>query len=1024
MNFATWSVRNPIPSLMLFAFLTVAGILGFQNLNIQYLPDLDLPTINVELVQPGAAPAQLETEVARKVEDAMAALQGLEHLRTTITDGRVSISAEFELERPLTEALLDVKDAIDKVRNELPRDLEEPQIYKVTLNHGGPMVTYAVSAPTMNEEALSWFVDDTIARTVLSVPGIAEFSRVGGVSREIQVTVDPFQLTALGVTATDVSRALKRVQQDASGGRGEIGGLEQGVRTLATVARAEDLKALPIVLADGRSLRLDQVATVADTQAERHQAALLDGKSAVGFQVFRTKGYDEKSTTEAVVEAMAQLQREHPDLEVTTVQTSWLSTSQQYHASMQMLIEGAILAVIVIWLFLRDWRATLIGAIALPLSIIPTFAFMNWFDFSLNTVTLLGLAVVVGILVDDAVVEVENIARHLAQGKSVHDATVEAVNEIALAVIATTATLVVVFLPTALMSGFIGLVFKQFGWTVVVAVLASLLVARLLTPMMATWILRGGHREQPSGKLMNHYMRSVAWCLAHRRITMMSGMAFFVASLAIVPLLPISVLPPEDHGVVTINMELPPGTNLQTSVDTAEALRVSLKDVPGVAAIFTTIGSARAGTPVSSGAAGEVRKGKLTLVLEPMGERPSQLDIEHAVRPWLEKVPGARWSLGTGSPGEKLDILLAGQDARVLTATAREIERELRSLPFLSSVTSSASLERPEVTVRPDPVLAAQQGVSTEAIGETLRIALAGDFDASLAKLDLDRRQIDIRVEVPKVVRTDLERIGDLRVHGDKGLVPLSSVATLSMESGPSQIDRYNRERQVSISGDLGGYPIGRAMAARDALPSMQAIPASVRLVEVGDAQIMSEMLSGFGFALLTGILLVYAVLVLLFKDWFLPVTILSSVPLAICGAFMAMFIGQCDLGMPTLIGLVMLLGIVTKNSILLVDFAIIAQRDLGLSLHDAILDACHKRARPIVMTTVAMLAGLIPLRFGFAGDGGLRQPMAIAVIGGLITSTALSLLVVPVVFIYISRLESWLVARKRRLIGSGAEVL
>lgn len=1005
MNLATWSVRNPIPNILLFFFLTVVGIWGFRNTNIQNFPDLDLPMITVVLLQPGAAPAQLETEVARPVEDSMATLQGIRHLRTSINDGRVSITAEFELEREPNEALQDVKDAINRVRNVLPSDVEEPQVTKVNTGPGGTILTYAVSHPDMDEEALSWFTDDVIAHAVMSVPGATDFIRIGGVTREVQVTVDPVQMNALGVTASDISRALKQVQQDTSGGRGQLGGSEQGVRTLATVKRAQDLEALPITLMDGRSLRLDQVATVRDTVAERTQVAMVNGEASVGFDIARTKGYDEKKIADHMEKVVADLEKQHPGLSITLIRSVVKVTMNQYEGSMQMLIEGAILAVIVIWWFLRDWRATLLGAVALPLSIIPAFAVMYLCDFSLNTITLLGLAVVVGILVDDAVVEVENIARHLHAGKPVREATMDAVNEIALAVIATTATLVAVFLPTALMSGISGLVFKQFGWTVVAAVIASLLVARLVTPMMAIWILKRGHKEPPEGMLMRLYMKSINWCLKHRKTTLLGGILFFIGSLSLVPLMSTSFMPPEDFGFVVINLEMPPGTNLETTVATAEQIRHSLEGLPGIETVFTSVGNFRA-NPNSPNAVGEVRKGTLNLVLTPRSTRPTQQQLEHMIRPRLEKIAGARLSIGYGNPGEKLQILLVGQNADALKSTASNVERELRGLPYFNGVTSTASLERAEVTIRPNAALAAERGVSTQAIGDTLRIALAGDFDAALSKLNLESRQLDIRVQVPTPLRQDLEAIGNLRVPGRYGLVPLASIADLSVESGPTQIDRYNRQRQIMISVDLSGYPLGAAIEARDALESIKNMPASVQTVESGDAQVLAEMMGSFGLALMAGIFLIYATLVLLFKDWFQPITILSAIPMSIGGAFVAMLIGNYDLGLPTFIGLIMLLGIVTKNSILLVDFAVVAQRDLGMNLHDALVDACRKRARPIVMTTVAMVAGLLPLALGIGGESAFRTPMAVAVIGGLITSTALSLLVVPVVFVYISRLQ------------------
>jgi multidrug efflux pump subunit AcrB len=1016
MNFATWSIRNPIPAILLFLLLTLAGLWGFRSLSIQNFPDLDFPAVSVTLTLPGAAPSQLETEVARRVEDSIATIEGIKHMATSITDGQVSTMIEFELGTPLSDALVDVKDAVDRVRADLPQDLEEPQVTKITIGPGGPILTYAIASDSMNEEALSWFTDDTVARAVLGVPGVGRFERVGGVQREVQVNVDPVRLQALDVTAVDISHALKRVQQEASGGHGQLSGTEQGVRTIATVRQASDLAALPVALADGRSIRLDQVADVVDTIAERTQAALLDGKPAVGFQISRSKGYDETEIAAGVARVLTELKRKHHGLSIELVQSGVAHTHGQYRASMEMLYEGAILAVLVIWWFLRDWRATLIGAAALPLSIIPTFAVMAWLGYALNGITLLALAVVVGILVDDAIVEVENITRHVREGKPVREATEEAVNEIALAVLATTATLVVVFLPTAVMSGIPGLVFKQFGWTIVAAVIASLLVARLVTPMMAAWLIRPDQRKHGEGALTARYLSLVQWCLRHRFATMAAGTAFFFASLALIPLLPTGFIPPGDQGTISINVELPPGASLTSTVQAAEQARHAIERIKGIDSVFVTAGSAQSAGGDGGGAAA-VRKGLLTLVLADRGERPKQQVIENEVRARLLEVPGARFSLGGGAPGQKLQVILASQDASALKASAATIERELRGLPHFGGVVSTASLERPEITVRPDAARAAERGVTTQAIGETMRVATSGDFDASLAKLNLDNRQIDIRVQVPASVRADLQAIANLRVPGRDSLVPLESVASVVVESGPSQIDRYDRERQITISADLSGYPLGDAVEAVKKLPAVQTLPANVKWIESGDAEFMADLFGSFGLAMLTGVLCVYCVLVLLFRDWFQPVTILSAVPLSLGGAFVALLIGRSQLGLPSLIGLVMLLGIVTKNSILLVEYAVIGIRERGMNEHEALVDACRKRARPILMTSVAMIAGMLPLALGLVGDGSFRQPMAIAVIGGLVTSTALSLLVVPVVFTYVSGVE-------RRLLGHGVSTL
>lgn len=1007
MNFATWSIRNPIPSILLFILLSLAGILGFRALPIANMPDIDLPTVVISLTQPGAAPAQMETEVARKVEDSLATLSGIKHISTSIVDGLVTINVEFILEKKLSDALIETKDAVDKVRSDLPTDLEQPSISAVRVGGDEATLLYAVASTRMDEEALSWFVDDTLNKTILGVPGIGKFERVGGVQRQVLVEVDPASLAAMGATAADVSRALKTVEQESSGGKGQVGGTEQAVRTIATVRTAAELNSLPVVLDNGRRISLDQVAVVKDRYADRTQIATLDGKPVVGFRIFRAKDFDETRVAAGVAEALDKLHSADTGLSFTKVSGTVDYTHEQYEGSMHMLYEGALLAVLVVWWFLRDWRATLISASALPLSILPTFLVMSWLGYSLNTLTLLALAVIVGILVDDAIVEIENIERHSRMGKPIKQAAGDAVTEIALAVMATTMTLVVVFLPTAMMSGIPGLFFKQFGWTAVVAVLSSLLVARVLTPMMAAYLLKthSGQMESKDGVLMTRYLGAVRWCLTHRRLTLLGTVLVFAASIAVVPLLETGLMPASDKGYSNINIELPPGSNLAATRVTTEAVSHSIGRIPGIEHVMTTVGVAQ---PAGRGQtqAAELRRATMTLVLSPRGTRPAQADIENQIRVALLDVPGARFSMGSGGLGEKLSLILSSDDKAALKTTAQALERQLRDVPGLANITSTASLERPEIIVRPDAQQAAERGVTTSTIGETVRIATNGDFDAKMAKLNLDNRQVAIQVRIPDTSRQDLDTIANLRVRGRDGLIPLSSVASLAVESGPTQIDRYDRRRYATVTADLGGMPLGQALNLAKALPAIQAMPTSVKLIETGDAEIMAELMGGFGMAIVIGLFCVYCVLVLLFRDFFQPLTILFAIPLSVGGAFVALLVTRGMLSLPSMIGLVMLMGIVTKNSILLVEYAVMGIHQQRLSVFEALVNACHKRVRPIVMTTLAMIAGMLPIALGLGADASFRQPMAIAVIGGLITSTALSLLVVPVAFTYIDDLE------------------
>ncbi|NHZ98252.1 efflux RND transporter permease subunit [Massilia sp. CCM 8734] len=1012
MNFSSLSIKNPIPAIMLFALLTLAGLLAYKANAVQDFPDIELPIVVVTATLDGAAPAQLETEVARKIEDSIATLQGVKNIATKVLDGVATVTVEFILEKNISEAVNDVRDAVARVKPDLPAEMRDPTVTKIS-TAGRVILTYtAVAAPgkggvPLDDQELSWFVDNTVAKRLLNVPGVGSVKRVGGVTREIRVELDDARMAALQVAAVDVSRQLRNVQREAPGGRGDVSGAEQSVRTIATVQTADQLAAMDIPLPDGRRVRLDQIASVSDTVAEPRAVAEQDGKRVVAFEIFRTKGASETKVAEGTRAAMAELQAAHANVALKEVIDNAQPVEENFDGSMELLYEGAILAVLVVWWFLRDWRATLVAAAALPLSVIPAFLGQYLFGYTLNTVTLLSLALVVGVLVDDAIVEIENISRHLRMGKTPMQAAMEAADEIGMAVIATTFALVAVFLPTAFMGGVPGLFFKQFGWTAVLAILASLVVARLLTPMMAAYILKDlPHGEEKDGWIMQRYMAAMKWCLNHRLVTAIASALFFVGSIALVPLLPTGFVPAADRAQTMINVELPPGSTLVETRAVAERARLAAMEVAGIKGVFSSIGGGSSGDAFAPGASAEARRAVLTLTTLHRNDRKESMDqLERQIRARLDQIPGARFNVGPADTGVKMQLVLRSEDPLALTGAAQAVERELRTLKGIGNVSSSASLVRPEIIVRPDFARAADMGVTAASIGETVRVATAGDYDTALTKMNLSERQVPIRVKLPDAVRADLSALGRLTVPGKNGPVMLDNVASITMESGPAQIDRLNRSRNVTLEVELSGRSLGEVNDEARALPSMKNLPASVKIAELGDAQEMQALFASFGVAMLIGVLCIYGVLVLLFKDFMQPITILAALPLSIGGAFVALLLTGKALSMPSMIGLIMLMGIVTKNSILLVDYAILA-RQAGMSRFDALVDACHKRSRPIIMTTIAMGAGMMPLALGWGADPSFRSPMAIAVIGGLITSTLLSLLVVPAVFTYIDDLE------------------
>lgn len=1032
MNFSTWSIRNPIPAIMLFVMLSLAGMFAFHSMKVQNLPDMDFPTVTVSAALPGAAPPQLESEVARRLENAIAPVQGLKNMRTSVLDGVVNITAEFRLERPVQEAVDDVRSAVQSVRADLPGDLRDPVISKLNVT-GTPMLAYTIHSSKLNEGELSWFVDNTLSRRLMGVKGVGSVVRVGGVTRQVRIELDPLKMEAIGATAADVSRQLREIQRDATGGQADLGQGKQPLRLMARVKDVDELGNLELSLFNGQRFRINDVAVLQDTTAEPSSLAMLDGKPVVGFEISRSKGAGEVEVGESVKAMLDQIRAEQPDLEITEAFNFVQTAEEEFGASMHMLYEGAILAVIVVFLFLRDIRATVVSAVALPLSILPAFVGMNVMGFSLNMITLLALSLVIGILVDDAIVEVENIERHLAMGKTPLQAATEAATEIGLAVVATTFSLIAVFLPTAFMDGIAGKFFKQFGWTAALAVFASLLVARLLTPMMAAYIMKPATHTKREPFWMPAYLRVSRWTLQHRWLTLGLAGTFFIGSLMLIPLLPQGFVPPDDNSQTQVFLELSPGATLAQSRLVADDARQRLESIRHIRSIYATIGGGSAGAdPMAVGGAMEVRTVTLTILLDPRNMRPKKQLVEAKIRKAMSALAGVRSKVGLGGSGEKYQLVLTGDNPLALSEAADAVQKDLRKIPGLGNIASTASLIRNEVILRPDFAKAADLGVTATAIADTLRVATVGDYEQMVSKLNLEQRQVPIVVRLRDDVRQNIEQLGHLRVPGTKGPVTLSQVVSIEQGGGPARIDRVNRSRSITIEVELSGMPLGELTAAVAKMPSMQKLPAGVQQLTQGDEEMMMELFVGFGIAMVTGILAIYVVLVLLFKDFLQPLTILAALPLSLGGAFVGLLVAGQSFSLSSLIGLIMLMGIATKNSILLVEYAIESRRGHpnaegqptteAKSRVDALVDAGHKRARPVIMTTLAMGAGMLPIALGFGdADPTFRSPMAVAVIGGLITSTVLSLLVIPAVYTIVDDLASWIKRTLQRKQGTAA---
>src|SRR5712672_1200684 len=995
LNISAWSIRNPLPSIVFSIILLVLGWVSFTKLAVTRLPSADIPVISVAISQFGAAPAELESQVTKTIEDGVSGVEGVRHISSSITDGLSLTTIQFALETNTDRALNDVEDAVTRVRANLPQNVNEPLIQRVDVI-GLPIVTYAAISPGKTPEQLSYFVDDVVKRALQGVRGVAQVERIGGVEREILVSLDPDRLQAAGLTAVNVSQSLRGTNVDLAGGRAEIGKNDQAIRTLAGAKTLNDLAGTMIPLFGGGEVRLDDLGTVTDTIADRRTFARFNGEPVVALGIKRSKGASDVVVAAAVQKRIDTLKAAYPDVDLKLIDTSVEFTKGNYEAAISTLFEGAILAVIVVLLFLRDIRATIIAAISLPLSIFPAFWAMDILGFSLNLVSFLAITLSTGILVDDAIVEIENIVRHMRMGKTPYRAALEAADEIGLAVIAISLTIIAIFAPASFMSGIAGQFFKQFGITVSVQVFFSLLAARFVTPVLAAYFLKDhAHDAPPPGRVIKAYTRLVTWSVHHYFITVLIGFGIFAASIWSITLLPQGFLPAQDTARSLLAMELPPGSQLAFTEKTTEEIVTRLRRRPEVKSVFVDGGRVPPGTF-------EVRRAALIINYTPKTERTiTQRQLELEISNELESVPDIRFWFLDENGLRAISLVVTGADSNIVANVASELATQMKRIPLIANVISETSLDRPELRIQPRADLAARLGVSTESLSQTIRVATIGDVGPALAKFDAGDRLVPIRVQLEDAARADLPILEQLRVPlgGGRGGVPLSVVADIKLDQGPTSINRYDRERQATVAADLvGTAALGDAPKKIYDLPVMKSLPKGVTVNPSGDAESLNELSAGFATAITAGLMMVYAVLVLLFGTFLQPLPILFSLPLSIGGAIVALLVTGKQLTTPVWIGILMLMGIVTKNAIMLVEFAVESIRE-GKRRDEAIIDAGMKRARPIVMTTIAMVAGMMPSALAFGAGGEFRSPMALAVIGGLLFSTVLSLVFVPAMF-------------------------
>jgi HAE1 family hydrophobic/amphiphilic exporter-1 len=1014
LNISAWAIRNPTPVALLFIALVIVGIASYMTLPVKQYPNVSFPAVMVTVTQNGAAPGEMETQITRPIEDALASIPNVKTVRSSVVQGASTTTLEFELGEDLQKVTDQVRSKVDQARAQLPREIDEPTVQRLEID-SAPIMTYAVSASGMSQTDLSWFIDDTVTRTLQGEKGVAQVARIGGMNREINVVVDPDRLAARGLTATALNTALTRFSFDAPGGRATIGGREQTLRVLGAAQTVDQLRQLTIPTATG-SVRLSDVADIGDGEGEQRGFARLDQKPVVAFQVMKTRESSDVAVEDKVIAAIGKMEAAHKGIAFTKVFSTVDDTRASFEATKDTLLEGMLLASLVVFLFLREWRATLITAVAMPVSLIPTFAIMALMGFSLNVVTLLALTLVIGILVDDAIVEIENIEKRVKTGQRPFEAALEGADQIGLAVVATTFTIVAVFFPVSFMPGIVGQFFKEFGLTVAVAVLFSLVVARLLTPLLAAYFLKANAHPQPRKAFEGRYRNVLEWALDHRIVSCIIGGVIFILSLGLATFIPTGFQPEANNNYYYLSVQAPPGSTTDDMDRTVGAISRLFHTRPETEHVFAQVGSNVASGFGGGGSAG-VTDATVTVVIKDKREL-TVTGIKQEMRPKLHDIPDARVNLMGGFGSSDVQVILTADDGALLERTAQKVLQEMKSLTVIANPRPATPPTGPEIVIRPKLDEAARLGVNSVDIASVARVATVGDIDANVAKLSQGERRIPIRIRLPENARQDIDALRAMRIPtASGGSTRLDSVADISFAAGPAKIDRFKRKRQLTIEADLNnGAQLGAATKAINDLPTMKKLPAGVTPAEAGDQEAFTQLFTGFGVALATAIFLVYGVLILLFQSFFKPITILSALPLAVGGAMFALLITQLDLSLPSLIGFLMLMGLAAKNSILLVEYAIERERE-GMTQRNAILEACRERARPIVMTTLAMMAGMLPTAMGIGKGSEFRQPMAVAVIGGLITSTVLSLVLVPVVYEIIDDIEAWLKPKLGRFI-------
>lgn len=1025
MNIVTVFIKRPVLAVMLIGALMVFGLISYPKVGVDDMPEVEFPVVTTTIVYPGADPATMESKVAEPVEAAINTMGGIKTLRSVNLDSVTQVVVEFELEVSADRAVQDIRDRLSRIQSTLPPSSEPPIIEKFDIG-ATPIMTLAL-ASDMPPRDLTRLADKVVKDRVQRVPGVGGVEIVGGREREIQVLVDPARLSGLGITVDDLANTIRAQNLDMPAGSFEAGSRELTVKTRGEVKSAEQVGAILLPSARG-GVRVRDVAEVVDGMEEARSSSFLDGKPAISLVVRKQSGSNTVAVAKGIRVALEEIR---PQLDkagaVLSIPTDSSIHIQHSIADVQFdLVFGAALAIIVIFFFLVDFRATLISAIAIPTSVIATFAFIDVMNFTFNQMTMLALSLAIGILIDDAIVVMENIHRHLEGGKPPLEAAASATSEIFLAVLAMTSTIIAVFLPVAVMKGIVGRFFLQFGLTVSFAVAVSMLVSFTLTPMLSSRLLQASHGhkgllarlvDRGVGALERAYTSIIRWALTHRALTLALTVLTLVSSGVLVTRVPLEFLPAEDLSEFSVNVELPTATKLAATTEVTEAIARDLREhTPGVTSTLTTIGG---------GAQGQTHKGSIQVILVGVRKRPfNQQALMTWVRERYAATEGAKITVGeaNGEGQEPIQYSIRGNNLNELVQASEALKTELAGIKGFVDVDTNYRGGKPEVAFEIDRERAADLGVPVSSVATTLRFLMAGD---AVSELKDGSDAYDITIRLPMAERSRIEQLSNVEARSVNGqLVNLASVVSVKRGEGPTQIERQARQNQVTVMASLDGLALGDAKVLLDEA-AKRTVPNHLTTEHSGTAQIMEE---SFGYmieALMLAVLLVYMILAAQFDSFIQPITIMVSLPLSIIGAFGALYLSGMTMSIFSMIGIIMLMGLVTKNAILLVDFTNQLRRE-GKSMREALETAGALRLRPILMTTIAMIFGMLPVALALGEGGEQRAPMAMCVIGGLVTSTLLTLIVVPVIYTLFEALVSNRLVRgiERRIFGASSSPL